>query len=98
MFAVVPVLIGVLVALATGGRFANLAQRSFRVMWLLGLGVVLQVVTEAFHLPKTADYITVMVSYAALAIFAMCNLRLTGMGVVALGLALNIVPIAVNHG
>jgi hypothetical protein len=67
-------------------------------VWLLTVGVVLQVITEIVHLPKTPDYVAVLVSYGALAIFALRNLRLVGMGVVALGLALNIVPIAVNHG
>jgi hypothetical protein len=98
MFAVVAVLIGLVIGLATGGRLSHLARRSFGAVWLLALGVILQAVTEVFHLPKNADYIAVLVSYGALAAFAIRNLGLTGMGVVAVGLALNIVPIAVNRG
>jgi hypothetical protein len=62
------------------------------------IGVALQVVTELFHLPRTPDYLVVLVSYGTLAAFALRNLRLTGMGVVAVGLVLNIIPIAVNRG
>jgi hypothetical protein len=98
MFTLVAVVVGLVIGLATGGRLRNLGQRTFRSAWLLILGVALQVVTEVFHLPKTPDYLTVLVSYVALAAFAVRNLRLTGMGVVAVGLALNIVPIAVNRG
>ena len=98
MFTVVAVVVGVAIGLATGGKVRNLANRSFRHAWLLVIGVVLQVVTEVFHLAKTPDYALVLISYAALAAFALSNLRLAGMGVVAFGLALNIAPIAINHG
>ena len=98
MFTVVAVVVGVAVGLATGGKVRNLGERSFKHAWLLVIGVALQVVTEVFHLPKSPDYALVLVSYAALAAFALSNLRLAGMGVVAIGLALNIVPIAVNRG
>jgi hypothetical protein len=98
MFTVVAVAIGFAIGLATGGRLRNLAERSFRTVWLLVIGVLLQVVAEVFHLPKTTGYLVVLFSYAALAAFALCNLRLAGMGVVAVGLVLNIIPIAVNQG
>jgi hypothetical protein len=98
MYVVIAVVLGLVVGLARGGWFTHLGERSFRWVWLLVAGVFLQVLTEVFHLPKTADVVTVLVSYASLALFAARNLDLAGMGVVAIGLVLNIVPIAVNQG
>src|SRR5579864_1929310 len=98
MYVVLAVAVGVVVGLVRGGRFHHLAEQPFRSAWLLALGFVLQVVTEVVHLPTTPDVVTVLVSYAALALFAVRNLRLAGMGVVAFGLVLNFIPIAVNQG
>jgi uncharacterized membrane protein YccC len=98
MYVVLAVAMGVAVGFARSGRFSNLGERRFRSAWLLLIGVVLQAATEIFHLPKTPDVVAVLVSYAALALFAARNLRLAGMGVVAIGLVLNIIPIAVNEG
>jgi len=98
MYVVIAVVVGVVVGLLRGGRFSHLAERPFRSVWLLIVGVVLQAGTEIFHLPKTLDVVAVLVSYGSLALFAVRNLRLAGMGVVAIGLVLNIIPIAVNEG
>ena len=98
MYALVAVVVGMVVGLATGGRFNNIGRGAFRAVPLLIVGVVLQVLTEAANLPHRADEAVVLLSYAALAAFAVANLRLGGMGVVAIGLILNIVPIAVNSG
>jgi hypothetical protein len=98
MYVVLAVAVGVVVGLIRGGRFHHLAEKPFGSVWLLALGFVLQAVTEVFRLPTTPDVIAVLVSYAALALFALRNLQLAGMGVVAFGLVLNIIPIAVNQG
>ena len=98
MYVVLAVAVGVIVGLLRGGHFRHLAEKPFRSSWLLALGFVLQVVTEVFRLPTTPDVVAVLVSYAALALFAVRNLGLAGMGVVAVGLVLNIIPIAVNQG
>jgi hypothetical protein len=98
MYAVIAVAVGVVIGLLRGGSFSNLAEKPFRAIPLLMLGIGLQVVTEVTHLPNTVDMIAVLVSYAALALFAALNLQLAGMGVVAIGLVLNIIPISVNQG
>jgi hypothetical protein len=98
MYVVLAVALGVVAGFARRGRVSNLGERAFRSAWLLVIGVVLQAVTEIFHLPNTPDVVAVLVSYAALALFAVRNLGLAGMGVVAIGLVLNIIPIAVNQG
>ena len=97
-YVVLAVALGIAVGFARRGRISNLGAWTFRSSWLLLIGVVLQAVTEIFHLPNTPDVVAVLVSYAALALFALRNLGLAGMGVVAIGLVLNIIPIAVNQG
>ena len=98
MYALIAVVVGLVAGLARGGRFSHLASRPFRFGWLLVSGLVLQVLTELAHLPHLLDMTAVLVSYATLAMFAAGNLNLGGMGLVAVGLLLNIVPIALNGG
>jgi hypothetical protein len=98
MYAVIAVAVGLVVGLATGGKFSNVVSRPFRSAWLLVPGVGFQAVTEVWHLARTPDELVVLASYVSLALFAVRNLHLAGMGVVGIGLALNIVPIAVNQG
>jgi hypothetical protein len=97
-YAVVAIAVGVAIGFVRGGRFTNLATRTFRAIPLFVVGVALQLATEVIHFPRAIDVTLVLASYAALAAFALRNLHLAGMGVFALGLVLNIAPIAVNQG
>jgi len=98
MYAVVAMVVGFGLGLATGGRIRHLGERSFHWVGLLLVGVGLQVATSVVHLPRVADEAMVLASYVVLAAFAASNLRLTGMGVVLVGLALNFAPIALDGG
>jgi hypothetical protein len=64
----------------------------------LTLGVVLQWAPELLGSSEEAAFGLVAASYVALAAFALVNLRLVGMPIVVLGLALNGAVIAVNGG
>ena len=97
-YAVIAVGLGVAIGLGRGGRFTDLATKSFHAAPLFAVGVALQIVTELFHLPKAFDFTLVVASYLSLAGFAWRNLHLAGMGVFAVGLALNVLPIVVNQG
>jgi pimeloyl-ACP methyl ester carboxylesterase len=74
----------------------HLARFTIHRWWLLGGGVAAQVV--AARLDGSLALALVLVSYGCLVAFAVANLHLTGMGVVAVGLGLNIVPILLNGG
>ena len=95
MFIAVAIVVGVLVGLLRGGRFANLGEATFRLWPLLVLGVVVQ---GAAAFTGEGAVAVILVSYVLLIAFAAANLRHAGMGVVVVGIALNLVVIAVNGG
>jgi hypothetical protein len=89
---------GLGVGLVRGGRLSNLARRPFRRLWLLAFGAGLQATMGLVSLPRTIGYLILLTSYTALAAFALTNLAATGMGLVLVGLLLNLAPIAINRG
>lgn len=94
------VAVGLVAGLASGGRLSRLRRVKLRSVWLLVAGAGLHAIVvaggAAFHrAPATAAS---LVSYGALAAFAARNLARPGMGIVLLGVVLNAVPIAVDHG
>ncbi len=95
-YLLVPLALGVILSFAFGGRPRHLASKAFRWWGLLPLGLALQVVLEREGVP--APFTLLIVSYACLLVFAVANLRHPGMGVVLIGIALNFVVIAANHG
>jgi hypothetical protein len=95
-YAVVAIVLGGVIGLATGGRLHNLGEHRLAAWPLLPAGVFLQVLST---LPKgTSALVLLLGSYAALLAFAAANVRLLGMGLVVVGLACNLLVIAVNHG
>jgi hypothetical protein len=98
MYVILAIVLGLVAGLAMGGRPRHLSDRSFRMLWLLVGGLVLQVTVEHASLAPALGYALVLASYACLLLFAFFNLHLRGMGVVALGIVLNLAPIAVDRG
>lgn len=90
--------VGLVAGLAAGGRPSNAASCTFHLWPALVVGVVLQGVPELLGLEGSAAYAAVACSYTALLAFAAANLRLTGMAVVLVGLALNTAAILPNGG
>ena len=97
-YALVAVAVGLAAGLLAGGRFANLAARDFRAWALLPAGVVVQLVPDLVSAVEDAAFVFLAVSYACLAVFALCNLHIVGMAVVTVGLVLNLVPVLANGG
>lgn len=95
MFIAVAIAVGVLVGIVRGGRFANLGEAAFRVWPLLVLGVVVQ---GAAAFTGDGAVPVILVSYLLLLAFCASNLAHAGMGVVSVGITLNLVVIAVNGG
>lgn len=88
-FTLVALVIGLAAGRAGGGRLANAGRRAFRAWPLLAAGAVLQLLPSAGGLT---------LSYVCLVAFAALNLRVPGMGVIAVGLALNALVVWVNGG
>ena len=95
-FIVVAVLAGLAIGFARGGRLRHLGSASFRLWPLLAIGILLQVAAEA--LSHDVGFAALLGSYVALVVFAVANLRLVGMALVAIGIALNALVIGINSG
>jgi uncharacterized protein DUF5317 len=91
---------GVAAGVAGGGRLRSLLRARLRAGWLLVAGAALQaaVLGGAVPVHGTAALGCILGSYAALAAFAVGNMGRPGMGVLLVGVVLNMVPIAVDGG
>lgn len=97
-YTLVAVALGLVAGFVGGGRPANAAGHTLRWWPALALGVIAQWVPELAGVEVRVAFPAVLASYAALGVFALANLRLVGMSVVSVGLALNVVVIAANGG
>jgi hypothetical protein len=95
VFIAVAIVVGVLVGVVRGGRFANLGDAAFRFWPLLVLGVVVQ---GAAAFAGDGAVAVILGSYVLLLAFCAVNLARAGMGVVLVGIALNLVVIGLNGG
>lgn len=97
-YTAIAVALGLVAGLAAGGRPANAAAATLRLWPVLAIGAAAQWVPELLDVPERAAFAAVVVSYLALAAFAVANLHLVGMSVVLVGLGLNIAVIFPNGG
>ncbi|MGZ4675550.1 MAG: DUF5317 family protein [Acidimicrobiia bacterium] len=99
---VVAILLAIAVVPLTHGRFDRLAAVRFSRPWLLAVGLGLQITLELVDLPRArfedAGVGILLLSYLALLAFAASNIRLRGMELITLGIALNALVIALNLG
>jgi hypothetical protein len=84
---------GLLAGLLGGGSVRRLGDRKFMLWPLLPLGVALQL-----PLFEALGFGGLLASYVCLLVFALANVRFVGMGLVAVGIAANMMPIALNRG
>jgi hypothetical protein len=97
--AAIFVVVALLGALALGGSLHKLASTPFRHPWLVFAGLVLQVGVQLLSdrgLPETTAFALLLVSMGTIVVFLVLNLRLPGMALAGIGLALNLVVIAAN--
>lgn len=97
-FTAVAVVGGLVLGLLCGGRLSNLATATLRWPVALIAGIVLQWAPELLGSSEDGAFLLVGASYVSLGAFALANLRLVGMSVVVIGLALNALVIGVNGG
>ena len=94
-FILVAILAGVVIGIARGGSVRNLANATFTLWPVLGVGLGVQVAADL--VPKRYAFAVLVASYVALLVFCVANLRLAGMGLVAVGLMMNFAVIAANQ-
>jgi hypothetical protein len=95
VFIAVAVVAGVALGLLRGGSITRLGEASFRFWPLLAVGVAVQ---AAAAFVTRAGVALVLLSYVVLLVYAAANYRHVGMGVVFVGIALNLLVIAANGG
>jgi len=103
MVEVVALVLALVLVPLTGGSFKRLARLEFEAPWLLFVGLGIQLVLQLTSvIPESrADdlgFALLLGSYALILSFGVLNLRITGMSVVTIGIALNVVVIALNQG
>ncbi len=103
MVEVVALVLALVLVPLTGGSFKRLARLDFEAPWLLfvGLGIQLVLLSTPIVPPSRADDIgsaLLLASYVAILSFGVLNLRITGMSIVTIGIALNVFVIALNQG
>ena len=102
IFFVATIVLAIVVVVATRGSFERLGQLHLRMLWLLFLGLAVQIVLEVVDFPKDriedVGYAILLLSYAAILGFCVVNRRVRGMTIIAIGVALNVLVIALNQG
>jgi hypothetical protein len=96
-FTAITVAVGALIGLALGGRPRHVPEHTFHAWPFLLIGLAIQVFVEAGS-ATTTKVALVFLSYVLLLVFGALNLRLAGMGVVMVGMLMNLAPIIVNGG
>jgi Family of unknown function (DUF5317) len=98
----IAVVAALLVPLLTGGSYARLVLQRWRWSALLFLGVALQIALEVLPIPESRwddlGYALLLISYALIIAFCARNVLLRGMSIVLIGIACNVLVIALNHG
>ena len=102
IFFAVTIALAVIVILATKGSFERLGRLRFHMLWLLFVGLAIQIVLEAVEFPKDRiedlGFAILLLSYAAILAFCFVNRSVRGMTIIAIGVALNVLVIALNQG
>lgn len=94
--------LAVIVIVATRGSFERLSRLKFRMLWLLFLGLAIQIALEVVDFPKdrieNVGFAILLLSYVAILGFCVVNRSVRGMTLIAIGVALNVLVIALNQG
>ena len=102
VFFVATIVVAVLVVALTRGSFQRLGQIKLRALWLMLVALGIQIVLEFVDFPRDriedAGLGILLLSYALILAFCYVNRRLSGMLIVAIGVALNVLVIALNGG
>ena len=102
VFFVATIAIAILVVALTKGSFQRLSHIKLHAIWLLVVALGIQIVLEFVDFPREriedAGLGILLLSYVLILAFCYVNRRLNGMLVVAVGIALNVLVIALNGG
>lgn len=102
VFAIGTIVLSVLVVVLTRGSFERLGRIRFRALWLLLVALVAQLALEFVTLSTARlddlGFGLLIGTYVMILTFCFLNRRTSGMIVVTIGIALNVLVIALNQG
>lgn len=102
MFFLVVLVVAVLVVPLTRGSFRRLSQLQFRHLWVLFLALAVQIALEYVDFPKDRmedlGVAILLGSYVLIFGFCWINRKVKGMTVIGVGIACNVLVIALNLG
>lgn len=102
VFFVATILVAIVVVLVTKGSFEALGSMKLRALWLLLTALVVQVVLEVVDFPSDRiddlGLALLLASYALIFAFCYANRSIRAMPIVVVGVALNVLVIALNGG
>lgn len=100
-FVLLVAVVAAVYGLVRGGSLDSVAATHFRFVWLLVVGLVVQVgfdIWDPAWLSETGDLVVLVVTNIAVAAFLLLNWSLPGMWLAAAGLLLNALVITLNQG
>ncbi|MET0420312.1 MAG: DUF5317 domain-containing protein [Acidimicrobiia bacterium] len=102
VFAIGTIVLSVLVVVLTRGSFERLGRIRFRALWLLLVALVAQLALEFVTLSTArlddVGFGLLIGTYVMILTFCFLNRRTSGMIVVTIGIALNVLVITLNQG
>lgn len=105
MFILYAVILGILIGYISGGRLKYLSQLTFKKLYLVITGFLIQIlifsdipIIKALQNYENIIVILHILSYVLILIFIVVNYRLPGIAVIGLGIMLNAVVIILNKG
>jgi hypothetical protein len=102
VFAVGTIVLSVLVVVCTRGSFERLGHIQLRALWLLLVALIAQLALEFVDLPTARlddlGFALLLATYVLIFAFCFLNRATSGMIIVTVGVALNVLVIALNQG
>ncbi len=102
IFFVATIALALVVVVATKGSFQRLASLHFKVLWLLFAALAIQIALEFVDVPKdrieNVGVGVLLLSYVLIFSFCFVNRKVKGMSLITVGVALNVLVIALNQG
>ncbi len=102
VFAVGTIVLSVLVVVLTRGSFERLGHLRLRALWLLLVALVAQLALEFIDLPVArlddVGFALLLATYVLIFVFCFLNRATSGMIIVTVGVALNVLVITLNQG
>jgi hypothetical protein len=96
------IVLAALVVVVTKGSFRRLGRIKLRAFWLLLLALALQIALEFDVVPRQryddVGFGLLLLSFALILLFCLLNRRTSGFLVIAVGVAMNMLVIALNQG